>query len=116
MDYAILVISASDGIQSHTKTLWELLKKHSIPTFIFINKLDLQGVDKKSVIEELKNDFKENFVDFCCTDKNEFYENIAICDEDIMHSYLETGNIETKDIARAIYLGNIFPCFSGSAL
>lgn len=116
LDYAILVISASDGIQSHTKTLWELLKKHSIPTFIFINKLDLQGAEKKRIIEELKNDFNENFVDFCGEDISDFYENIAMCDEDIMHSYLAKGKIETKDIARAIYMGNIYPCYSGSAL
>jgi len=116
LDYAILVISASDGIQSHTKTLWDLLKKYSIPTFIFINKLDIQGADKNEIIQELKNDFNENFVDFCYINKNEFNENIAMCDEDIMQTYLEKGNILTKDIARAIYMGNIFPCFSGSAL
>ncbi len=116
LDYAILVISATDGVQSHTKTLWELLKKYSIPTFIFINKLDLLGADKIKIIEELKNEFNENFVDFCYDNEADFFENIAICDEDIMHSYLDRGKIENHEISRAIYTRTIYPCFSGSAL
>ena len=64
LDYAVLVVSATDGIQSHTKTLWELLLKHNIPTFIFINKMDLSGADKNSVIDELKTNFGASFVDF----------------------------------------------------
>ena len=116
LDYAILVISATDGVQSHTKTLWELLKNHSIPTFIFINKLDLSGADKNKTIEELKNEFNENFVDFCNDDEVDFLENISMCDEDIMHSYLDRGKVEAHEISRAIYKRSIYPCFSGSAL
>lgn len=116
LDYAILVISAADGIQSHTKTLWELLKKHSIPTFVFINKLDLPDTDITNVIDELKSDFGANFVDFtdACTDS--FNENIALCDEDIMHAFLETDTIDKSLIVNAIDRCNIYPCFGGSAL
>ncbi len=116
LDYAILVVSATDGIQSHTKTLWQLLLKHSVPTFVFINKLDLSGADKTRVIEELKNDFGANFVDFCDSDKDTLCENIAVCDEDIMHSYLEIGEIDEKLVVNAIKTRNVIPCFSGSAL
>ena len=116
LDYAILVVSATDGIQSHTKTLWQLLSKHRVPTFVFINKLDLSGADKTRVIDELKNDFSANFVDFCDSDKDRLFENIAVCDEDIMHAYLETGEIDEHLVADAIKMRNIVPCFSGSAL
>ena len=116
LDYAILVISATDGVQGHTRTLWNMLKKHSIPTFVFINKLDLDGADKKRVIEELSSEFKENFVDFTEQDKELLNENIAVCDDSIMKEYLENGEISEKLISRAIRLRNIFPCFCGAAL
>lgn len=116
LDYAILVISGTDGIQSHTRTLWEFLKKHSIPTFVFINKLDLEGADKKWVIDELKAEFGENFVDFGDTDKSNLYENIAVCDEKLMQGYLENGEISQELLKNTICKRNIFPCFSGSAL
>lgn len=116
LDYAILVISGRDGIQSHTKNLWELLKKHSIPLFIFINKLDLEGTDMIRIIEELKEDFTGNFVDFSSSGSDIFYENLAVCDEKLMDEYLETGQISENSIARSIRLRNVFPCFGGSAL
>ncbi len=116
LDYAILVISATDGIQAHTKTLWELLKKHSIPTFIFVNKIDLEGADYTKVIDELKYEFKENFVDFSRSDKDTLCENIAICNEKIMEAYLEFGEISETEVVRSIRLRNIFPCFCGAAL
>ncbi len=116
LDYAILVVSATDGIQSHTKTLWQLLSKYRIPTFIFINKLDLAGADKIRVIDELKNDFEANFVDFCDDNTDNFNENIALCDEDIMHAYLQNGDVDEELIANAIKIRHIIPCFSGSAL
>lgn len=116
LDYAILVISGTDGIQSHTRTLWSLLSKYNIPTFVFINKLDLSGADKRQVIDELKDEFGENFVDFADSDKNNLYENIAVCDEKLMKSYLETGEISQELLKMAICKRNIFPCFGGSAL
>ncbi len=116
LDYAILVVSATDGVQSHTATLWNMLKKHNIPSFIFINKLDLNGADKEYVLNDLKENFKCNFVDFGEKDTNILNENIAVCDEDIMKYYLENGEIQTSHISKAIRKRNIFPVFSGSAL
>lgn len=116
LDYAILVVSATDGIQSHTKTLWELLVKHNIPTFIFINKMDLSGADKFRVIEDLKDALGANFIDFCDNDKERLCENIAVCDEKIMHSYFERGSVDELLVVNAIKTRNVIPCFSGSAL
>ncbi len=116
LDYAILLISATDGVQSHTKTLWEMLKNHNIPTFIFINKLDLNNADFYDVLEELKAELSDSIVDFTDKDREQLSENIAVCDEYVMHSYLETGEIDTVSVANAISARNIFPCFSGSAL
>ncbi|MBR3934449.1 MAG: TetM/TetW/TetO/TetS family tetracycline resistance ribosomal protection protein [Clostridia bacterium] len=116
LDYAILVVSATDGVQSHTKTLWQLLKKHSIPVFVFVNKMDLAGADMAKVIDDLKNELNSNFVDFTDTDKDQLCENIAMCDEDLMQSFLENGTVKESDVIRAIYSSNICPCFCGSAL
>ncbi len=116
LDYAILVISATDGIQAHTKTLWYLLKKHNIPTFVFINKMDLDGADLLRTINELKYEFKGNFIDFSNPDKEIICENIALCNEKIMEDYLEKGVIFESDVVHNIRLRNIFPCFCGSAL
>ena len=116
LDYAILVISATDGVQGHTKTLWDLLKKHKIPVFIFINKMDLVNADKNGVLDALKNDFGGNFVDFTDDDKERLCENIALCDEAIMQEYLENGRIDEELTARAIRFRELYPCFSGAAL
>ena len=116
LDYAILVISATDGVQSHTKTLWEMLSSQGIPTFIFVNKLDLQNADKDRVIAELKSELSDGIVDFCDADTEAMCENIAVCDETVMHAFLENGDIDIKAVAKAIKSRKIFPCFSGSAL
>lgn len=116
LDYAILVISATDGVQSHTKTLWEMLSSQGIPTFIFVNKLDLQNADKDRVIAELKSELSDGIVDFCDADIEAMRENIAVCDETVMHAFLENGDIDIKAVAEAIKSRKIFPCFSGSAL
>ncbi|MBE7011880.1 MAG: GTP-binding protein [Ruminococcaceae bacterium] len=114
LDYAVLVISGTDGIQSHTKTLWELLEKHNIPLFVFINKMDLTGADKERVIKELGAEFGENFIDF--TENSEkICESLALCDESLMEEAL-LGEISEKTVAEAIKRRSVFPCFSGSAL
>jgi len=114
LDYAILVISATDGVQSHTKTLWEMLERHSLPVFVFINKMDLDGSDKAAVIEGLKADLGGNFVDF--TDSRESAEeNLAMCDEALMDEFLGSG-ISKESVSAAIRKRNVFPCFAGSAL
>ena len=116
LDYAVLVISATDGVQGHTKTLWEMLKNNNIPTFIFINKLDLDGADSKKVMDELKADLGGSFVNFSESDRGSICENIAMCDEELLKTYLESGNIDEKMLKKAIRLRNIFPVFCGSAL
>ncbi len=116
MDYAILVISATDGIQSHTQTLWKLLSKYNVPCFIFINKMDLDGADKNQVMSELKTKFSDSCVDFGCTDKTELYENIALCDEKLLNQYYNTEAIKNDDIINCIKCRKIFPCLFGSAL
>ncbi|MCH5321209.1 MAG: TetM/TetW/TetO/TetS family tetracycline resistance ribosomal protection protein [Eubacterium sp.] len=116
LDYAVLVISATDGIQSHTQTLWKLLSKYNVPCFIFVNKMDLSGADKERVMAELKAKFSDGCVDFGCADKSEFYENIALCDENLLNQYYENESLKKDDIIACIKSRKIFPCLFGSAL
>lgn len=116
LDYAVLVISATNGIQSHTQTLWKLLKKYNVPCFIFVNKMDLDGANKERVLSELKTKFSDGCIDFDCTDKQEFYESIALCDEQLLHQYYENETLKKEDIKNAIKDRKIFPCIFGSAL
>lgn len=116
LDYAVLVISATDGIQSHTRTLWKLLSKYNVPCFLFINKMDLNGADQERIMAELKAKFSDGCVDFGCSDEPEFYENIALCDEKLLNQYYENNAIEKVDIIHAVKSRKIFPCSFGSAL
>lgn len=115
MDYAVLVISARDGVQVHTETLWKLLARYNVPTFIFINKMDLEDTDKTKLMKNLREKLCDGCVDF--SEKNDdFYENIALCDESSMEKYMEEGCLSTKEIAMLIKERKVFPCFFGSAL
>ena len=114
-DYAILVISARDGVQPHTETLWRLLSRYDVPVFIFVNKMDLDGTDKNAVLAELKKHLSENCVDFTASEE-ELSENAALCDEKLMEKYLEQGKISGEEISAAIKERKIFPCWFGSAL
>lgn len=117
LDYAILVISGSEGIQGHTETLWRLLSRYNIPTFIFINKMDLEGANKQKLMEELKGVLSDGCVDFSYDQDSEiFMEDLAICDEDLLDHYIESGIIEKNDIAKLIRERKAFPCYFGSAL
>ena len=125
LDYAILVINVMDGVQSHTMTLWRLLERYQIPTFLFVNKMDQQGTDHDALLNDLKQHLHENCVDFGRTQDTDYgmyeltpeqLENIAVCEEDILETYLETGIVEDRDIARLIVQRKIFPCYFGSAL
>lgn len=117
LDYAILVISGTDGIQSHTETLWKLLQRYSIPTFIFVNKMDMDGADKGFVMRSLRGKFGENCVDFSpFVDEEERSEALSLCDERILNEYLDSGKISDGSIVQAIADRNLFPCFFGSAL
>lgn len=114
LDYAILVISGADGIQGHTKTLWYLLDRYQIPVFLFINKMDQEGTDKDKLIKELKQ-LDDGCIDFE-KETESFYEQLAMCDETMLESYLGTGRIETAQMKEAIKNRRVFPCFFGSAL
>jgi len=116
LDYAILVISGADGIQSHTKTLWMLLETYNIPTFIFINKMDQNGTDKEDLIKELKEELNQGCIDFNNLDEDSFFEEVAMCDERVLDDYLHTGYTDIDVIRSLIIERKVFPCFFGSAL
>jgi small GTP-binding protein len=134
LDYAILVISGADGVQGHTKTLWRLLEHYRIPTFLFINKMDQERADQKTLMGELKKQLHDGCIDFGDTvmagvakgseksepnEKSEpdgFYDELAMCDETLMESFLENGRIETEQIRNAVRMRHVFPCCFGSAL
>ena len=116
LDYAILVISGTDGVQNHTETLWRLLKRYNVPVFLFINKMDLNA-DHDAVMNELRYRFGDGCIDFGADrTSDEFMDSLAMCDEVIMNGFLENGSVKTADIRNAIAKRNIFPCFFGSAL
>lgn len=116
LDYAVLVISGADGVQGHTQTLWRLLEKYKIPVFLFINKMDQAGTDKEQLLTELKNRLSEGCVDFSRECGEEFYEDIAVCDEGLLNSYLDNGMISSEEIAEKTAERKVFPCYFGSAL
>lgn len=113
LDYAILVISGTDGVQSHTETLWRLLARYKIPAFIFVNKMDISAYDQSVLMGGLSSRLSAGCVNFSGTD---FYEDIASLDEGLMNIYLDSGGIPIGDIRKAIAGRKIFPCFFGSAL
>ena len=116
LDYAILVVSGSEGVQEHTRTLWRLLARYRVPTFLFINKMDLPGVGKERILEELREHLDENCVDFENQDGDAFYEQTAMCGEQALERYLECGTVETGLIRTMILERKLYPCFFGSAL
>lgn len=115
LDYAVLVISGTDGVQSHTKTLWRLLHKYQVPCFLFINKMDLAGADKAFLLNECRGKLSDSCIDFTETESDAFWDNVALCDEALLTKY-EEGAITQEDIADAIQRRRLFPCFFGSAL
>lgn len=116
LDYAVLVISGTNGVQSHTVTLWRLLKRYNVPCFIFVNKMDLDGADKLSVMAQLRTNLDENCIDFTYRNTDAFRESVAVCDDKILEKYYETDTVENSDIIRAIKDRKLFPCMFGSAL
>lgn len=116
LDYAILVISGADGVQGHTRTLWSLLKKYKIPVFLFVNKMDQQRTDKEALLYELKNRLDDGCIDFTNTENEDFMENAAMTDEEVLERFLENGIVETEEIKSLIADRKIFPCYFGSAL
>ncbi len=114
LDYAILVISASEGVQSHTETLWHLLERYRVPTFLYVNKMDISAFSKDIVREEIRQ--KLSCVDFSDIGSDRFYDELAMCDETLMEIFLEQGTIPEKAIIDAIRRRTVFPCFFGAAL
>ena len=115
LDYAILVISAGDGVTGPVRTLWNLLERYNVPVFIFINKMDLVTADLNRVMEELRRTLGENCILFD-EEKDDFYEKISLTSEDALEEYLETGKVEDDFIRALISERLVFPVFSGSAL
>lgn len=116
LDYAILVISGADGVQGHTRTLWNLLRRYEIPTFVFVNKMDQKGTDAEVLLQELKNVLEEGCVDFSTKRDVHFYEEAAVCSEDALEEFLDTGRLKDETIQELFLERQLFPCFFGSAL
>lgn len=116
LDYAILVISASNGVQSHTRTLWELLKMYKVPTIIFVNKMDMPDTDKALLLSELKSKLDDSCIDFTDIQEVMSNEEVAMTNESLMEEFLSCGKIDIEDIKRGISDRGIFPCHFGSAL
>ena len=115
IDYAVLIISGTDGVQGHTETVWKLLQKYRIPTFFFVNKMDLPGADKAAVLKELQAKLSPYCVDF--TEEEELLcENVAMCEETLLETYLEEGTFDLKKEVRRLVSGTLlYPCYFGSA-
>ena len=117
LDYAVLVINGADGVQGHTETLWKLLCRYQIPTFLFINKMDQPGTDREQLLEELQNRLSDSCIDFSGTQEEKvFQESLAMCDEELLEKYLSGTELRQKDIVRVIAERKVFPCYFGSAL
>ncbi len=130
MDYCILVISGADGVQGHVQTLWKLLQQYGIPVFLFVNKMDQPGTDREALLRELQRRLDEGCVEFYpdITEQDnvslegqvpggeEALENLAMCNEELMEEYLETGGLSEESVAEAIRKRKVFPCFFGTAL
>ena len=115
LDCAILVISGTDGVQGHTHTLWKLLERYGVPTFLFINKMDLAGADRDALLAELKSRLDEGCVDFAAP-AEQVWEQAAVCDEDALERYLEDGALDDGALTALIAKRKLFPCWFGSAL
>lgn len=115
LDYAILVVSGTSGVQGHTHTLWQLLRRYQIPTFLFVNKMDIDGTDREALLHQLQEELSEGCVDFE-SEQAELFEQLALADDDAAERYLETGALAVGDIRRLIARRRVFPCWFGSAL
>ncbi|WP_461212868.1 GTP-binding protein [Lacticaseibacillus sp. GG6-2] len=117
LDYAILVVSATAGVQAHTRTLWHLLQRNHVPTFIFVNKMDPIGADKSKVLADLQANCDPGCLPFGSADlTDETKEAIAVLDDAVLEQYLETGELADAVIQAMIAKRQVFPVFVGSAL
>ena len=121
LDYAILVISATDGIQGYTRTLWRLLARYQVPTMIFVNKMDANGADAAQVMAQLQTELSAGCISFNTTEQESTipaasYEEMALQDETVLEDFLETGTLADNVIQALIRKRQVFPCYFGSAL
>ena len=115
LDYALLLVSGTDGVQSHTRTLWQLLRRYQIPTIVFVNKMDLPGKGRDGILQELRQELSENCAAFDA-DEAVLHEELSLLDEALMEQVLKTGQLEDAQIAGLIAKRRVFPCFFGAAL
>ena len=115
LDYAVLVISGTDGVQAHTETLWKLLERYNVPVLIFVTKMDLPGCDRQEIMDGLRTRLSERCVDFSA-EGEALFESAAMCSEEAMDEYIETGSIGTKRMRDMLRRREIFPCCFGSGL
>ena len=111
LDYAVLLISGADGVQGHTETLWKLLERHWVPTFLFINKMDQPDTDRDKLLAQLRDRLSDGCADFG-GGREELLEQAAMCDEALMEQYLATGKLSDGDLSALIVERKLFPCFS----
>ena len=116
LDCAVLVVSATDGVQGHTATVWELLERYGVPTFVFVNKMDLPGSGREALLVELRERLGEGCVDFSQGEGAALWENVALCGEEALERYLDRGRLEASEIAALVERRQVFPCWFGSAL
>ena len=117
LDCAVLVISGTDGVQAHTRTLWRLLERYHVPAFLFVNKMDLPGADRAALLDQLRRGLDDGCVDFSPDqDLDAFYENAAMCDEAALEHYLAEGSVPEEELAGMVAQRKLFPCWFGSAL
>lgn len=116
LDYAVLVVSGTDGVQSHTETVWKLLRRYGVPVFVFVNKMDLAGADRQAVLDQLAR-LEEGFVPFDGSlEPDAFAEALAMQSEEAMEAYLENGEVPRELITAMVTRRQVFPCLFGSAL
>ncbi len=114
LDCAVLIISATDGVQAHTLTLWRLLERYQVPVFLFVNKTDLPGRERQQLMTQLQQ-LSPGCIDFSAP-REEWEEHCALCDEALLESYLETGTVTDANIRGLIEGRRVFPCCFGAAL